>query len=102
MRVAQRHYCTDAVERGVVAQRDDAPPQPEHFGMLWVVLEQLLEHRVELQDSEVEVEARPQFHDIRHILKLPVGSPPLLQGGDAAAEEICANRSYGKPGNPEA
>src|SRR4051812_4929387 len=102
MRVAQRHHCTDVVERGVVAQRHDAPRQPENFGMLWVVLEQLLEHRVELQDSEVEVEARPQPHDIRRVLELQGGSPPLLQGSDAAVEKICANRSYSKPGKPEA
>src|SRR4051812_17358285 len=80
MRVAQRHHCTDAAERGIVAQWNDTLRQPEHFGMLRVVLEQLLEHRVKLQNSEVEVEARTQPQDIRRILELPGGSPPLLQG----------------------
>ena len=67
-----------------------------------VVLEQLLEHRVKLQNSEVEVEARTQPHDIRRIPEFPGGSPPFLQGGDAAAKKICANSAYREPGKPEA
>ena len=78
------------------------PRQPENFGVLRVVLEQLLEHRVELQNCEVEVEARPQPHDICRILELPSGSPPFLQGGDAAAKKIHANNAYSEPGKPEA
>ena len=70
--------------------------------MLRVVLEQLLEHSVKLQNSEVEVEARAQPHDVRRTPELPGGSPPLLQGGDAAAKKICANGAYGEPGKPEA
>ena len=70
--------------------------------MLGIALEQLQEHRIQLQDGEVEVEARAQPHDIRRVLELPGGSPPLLQGGDAAAKEICANGAYGEPGKPEA
>ena len=101
MRIAQRHHCTDAVERGIVAQRNDTPRQHERFGMLRIALEQFQDHRVQFQDSEVEVEARAQPHDIRRILVLPGGSPPLLQGGDAAANEICANGAYSEPGKPE-
>src|SRR4051812_2750105 len=102
MRVAQRHHCKEAAERGVIAQWNDALRQPEPFGVIRVVLEQLPEYPVKLQDSEIEVEARAQPHDIRRIFELPGGSPSLLQGGDAATKEICANGTNSEPGKPEA
>ena len=49
-----------------------------------------------------EVETRTQPHYIHRVLELPGGSPPLLQGGDAAAKEVCANCAYSEPGKPEA
>src|SRR4051812_711497 len=48
--------------------------------MLRVVLEQLPERPVKLQDSNVEIKARAQPHDICHVLELP-GRSPLLQQG---------------------
>src|SRR3954467_5916593 len=70
--------------------------------MLRVVFEQLPERPVKLQDSKVEIEARTQPHDVRRVLELPGRSPFLLQGGDAAAEEVRANSADGEPGKPEA
>src|SRR3954465_1090518 len=70
--------------------------------MLRVVLEQLPERPVKLQESKVEIEARTQPHDVCRVLELPGGSPLLLQGGDAAAEEVRANSADSEPGKPEA
>ena len=102
MRITQRHHGTDAVARGVVAQRNDACRQPEPLGMLWVMLEYLLEYPVQLYDGEIEVEAWVQPHDIYRASKFPGRSPPRLQRGDAPAKEICADSSYSQPGKPEA
>src|SRR3954471_13845049 len=66
------------------------------------MLEQLPEHPVKLQDGKIEIEARTQPHDVRRVLELPGGSPFLLQGSDAAAEEVRANSADGEPGKPVA
>ena len=70
--------------------------------MLGVTLEQLRQRRVQLHDSEVEIEAWPQPHDVCRVLELSGGPTPLLQGGDAAAKEICAYSAYSEPSKPEA
>ena len=101
VRVALRHHCADAIKLGVIAQRHDALWQPEPLRMVGVVLEQLLEHPVQLQNSEVKIEAWAQPHDIRRAPEQPGGPPPLLQRGDAAAKEVRANGPYSKPGKPE-
>ena len=66
------------------------------------MLEQLQEHRVQLQNRKVEVGVWVQTHDSRRVLELPGRSPPLLQGGNAAAKEICPDSTYGEPRKPEA
>ena len=59
-------------------------------------------HLHQLQDGETEVKTRAQPHDIRWAPKFPGRSPPRLQGGDAAAKEICTDSAYSQPGKPEA